>query len=161
MEELTILRVSQQDLSLFHINIRSLLLHYDEFHSLLTNLNIDFKVMALSEIKVSVDVPISDKIELPGYQFHHTPSNSADGGVGINVKFDLKANKRDDLSFTNDDFETIWIEIDNSKAKNILCCCAYRLPSSDISKFSDHFLENLSKLENENGLICIMGDFKI
>ena len=72
----------------------------------MTNLNTDFKVIGLSEIKASVDAPISDNIELPGYKFHHTPSNSAGGGVGIYVKSDLKANERDDLSFANDDFET-------------------------------------------------------
>ena len=161
IEELTNLQVFQEDLSLFHMNIRSLSLHHDEFHSLLTNLNTDFKVIGLSEIKVSVDTLIRDNIELPGYKFHHTPSNSAAGGVGIYVKSDLKANKRDDLSFVNENFETIWVEIDNSKAKNILCCCAYRHPSSDISKFSDHFQETFSKLENENKLIFIMGDFNI
>ena len=125
IEELTNLQVSQEDLSLFHMNIRSLSLHHDEFHSLLTNLNTDFKAIGLSEIKVSVDTLIRDNIELPGYKFRHTPSNSAAGGVGIYVKSDLKANKRDDLSFVNENFETIWVEIDNSKAKNILCCCAY------------------------------------
>ena len=127
----------------------------------MTNLNTDFKVIGLSEIKASVDTPISDNIELPGYKFHHTPSNSAAGGVGIYVKSDLKANKRDDLSFTNDDSETIWIEKDNSKAKYTLFCCAYRHPSSDISKFSDHFQETFSKLENENKLIFVIGDFNI
>ena len=161
IEELTNQQVSQEDLSLFHMNIRSLSLHHDEFHFLLTNLNTDFKVIDRSEIKASVDTPISDNIELPGCKFHHTPSNSAAGGLGIYVKSDLKANKRDDLSFTNDDFETIWIEIDNSKAKNILCCCAYRHPSSDISKFSDHFQETFSKLENDNKLIFVTGDFYI
>ena len=83
----------------------------------MTNLSSDFKVIGLSEIKASVDTPISDNIELFGYKSHHIPSNSTAGGVGIYVKSDLKANKRDDLSFTNDDFETIWIEINNSKAK--------------------------------------------
>ena len=145
-EELTNLHVSQDDFSLFHMNIRSLSLHHNEFHSLMTNLNTDFKVIGLSEIKASVDAPIIDNIKIPGYKFHHTLSTSAAAGVGIYVKSGLKANKRNELSFTNDDFETIWIEIDNSKAKNIPCRCAYRHPSSDISKFSDHFQETLSKI---------------
>ena len=71
IEELTNQQDSQEDLSLFHMNIRSLSLHHDEFHSLLTNLNTDFKVIDLSEIKDSVDTPISENIELPGYKFHH------------------------------------------------------------------------------------------
>ena len=52
-------------------------------------------------------------------KFHHTPSNSAAGGVGIYVKSDLKTNKRDDLSITNNDFETIWIEIDKTQRQKI------------------------------------------
>ena len=89
------------------MNIQSPSLHHDEFHSLLSNLNIDFKVIGLSEIKASIDAQISDSIELPGYKCHHTPSKSAADGVGIYVKCDLKANKRDYISFSNDDFETI------------------------------------------------------
>ena len=66
------------------MNIQSLSLHHNEFHSLLTNLNADFKVTGVSEIKAAVDTPISDNIELPGYKFHHTPYTiHAGGGVGI------------------------------------------------------------------------------
>ena len=34
--------------------------------------------------------------------------------------------KRTDLSVTDDEFETIWVEIINTKAENILYCYAYR-----------------------------------
>ena len=141
------------------MNIRSLSLHHDEFHALLSNLNIDFQVIGLSEIKVSNDAPVATNINLPGYKFHHTPSNSAAGGVGIYVKSNLTASKRDDLSFSNDDFETIWIKIENTKEKNVLSCCAYRHPSTDMSVFSDHLQEKLSLIQNENKLIFVMGDF--
>ena len=67
------LQASQEDLSLFHMNIRSLSLHRDEFHSLLTKLNTEFKVINLSEIKASVDAPIIDNIELPGYKIPPYP----------------------------------------------------------------------------------------
>ena len=88
-------------------------------------------------------------------------SHSAAGGVGIYVKANLPANKRDDLSISTVDFETVWIEIDNPKAKNILCCCAYRHPSSDIAKFTDHLQKTLSIANDENKLIHVMGDFNI
>ena len=81
--------------------------------------------------------------------------------VGIYVKSNLIANKRDDLCINDEDFETVWIEIENPKAKNILCCCAYRHPNSDISKFNDYFQMTLSNLAKENKLIAVMGDFNI
>ena len=63
------------------------------------------------------------------------------------------------MSASTVDFETIWIEIHNPKAKNILRCCAYRHPSSDIAKFTDHMQETLSIVNDENKLAHIMGDF--
>ena len=108
------LQVSQEDFSLFHMNIRSLSLHHDERTSFLSNLKGDFKVIGLSEVKASVDAITANSIGLPAYKFYYIPSNSAAGGVGIYVKSDLNAITREYLSFSNSDFETIWIEIDNS-----------------------------------------------
>ena len=148
IEELGSLEAADKDFSLLHIllHIRSLPLHFDELLGLLSNIDIDFKVIGLSEIKLPKDVPIRLKTDIPGYKFHHTSSNSASGGVGIYVKSNLTVDKRDDLSYCDNEFETIWIEIDNPKAKNILCCCAYRHPNTDTARFSEHFQEKLSKI---------------
>ena len=159
--EVSSLLSSSKDLSFFHMNIRSLTLHHDELQTLISSLNVNIQVIGLSEIKASFNAPIKTNIELPGYKFHFTPSQSSAGGVGIYVKTDLTANKRDDLSISNVDFESVWIEIENSKSKNILCCCVYRHPSSAITKFNDHLEETLHKVEKENKLVFIMGDFNI
>ncbi len=159
--EISSLITSNKDLSFFHMNIRSLSLHHDELQALITSLKANIQVIGLSEIKASFNVPIKTIIDLPGYKFHFTPSQSSAGGVGIYVKSELTANKRDDLSISNADFESVWFEIENSKSKNILCCCVYRHPSSAISKFNDHLEETLSKVEKENKLVLIMGDFNI
>ena len=46
---------------------------------------------------------------------------------------------RDDLSVVSDEYETLWVEIKTgSKAKNILCCCAYRHPNTDIKSFVEY-----------------------
>ena len=161
VQELASLEVSNKDFAIFHMNIRSLPLHYEELHALLSSLKTEFRVIGLSEIKVSTNVPLKSNVDLPGYKFYHTPSHSAAGGVGIYVKQNLAANKRDDLSVSDVDFETIWIEIDNPQSKNILCCCAYRHPSSDISKFTDHLQDTLSTIADEDKIVHIMGDFNI
>ena len=109
----------------------------------------------------TVDSPISRSTDIPGYKFHNTPSQSAAGGVGTYVKSNLKADKRLDLSTSTSDFETVWIEIQNTKSKNILCCCVYQHPSSDINEFKDHMQETITKIENENKLVFVMGDFNI
>ena len=91
----------------------------------------------------------------------HRTSLSAAGGVGIYVNSLLKANKRLDLSTNTCDFETVWIEIENAKSKNILCCCAYRHPSSEVATFNNHIQEILSIIANENKTTFIMGDFNL
>ena len=48
-----------------------------------------------------------------------------------------------------------------SKKYNIICCCAYRHPNSDITKFSQHLQETLCTVANEDKMIHIMGDFNI
>ena len=161
VEDVSTMPVSDKDLSIFHMNIRSLGLHIDELHALLSCLDVKFHVIGLSEIKSSFGSQVQTNPEISGYQFYNTPSHSSAGGVGIYVKSDLIANKRDDLCISNNDFETIWIEIKNSKTKNILCCCAYRHPSSDISKFAEYFQSTLTNLVKENKLVAIMGDFNI
>eukprot|EP00794_Sanderia_malayensis_P004109 gene4109-4667_t len=161
VEELEAMPVPDSDLSLLHMNIRSLSLYFDELNALLSCLNMNFQVIGLSETKATVGAQNKINIELPGYKFHESPSHSSAGGVGIYVKSNLTANKRDDLCIGDKDFEIVWIEVENPKAHNILFCCAYRHPNSEISKFTNYFQETLKNIAKENKLIAIMGDFNI
>ena len=54
-----------------------------------------------------------------------------------------------------------WVEIVNTKAKNILCCSAYRHPSFSRLRFKEHLESTLSQLTSENKSIFIMGVFNI
>ena len=143
------------------MNIRSRSLHYQEFHALLSSLKIDFQVFGLSEIKASMNAPIKSNLQLSGYTFYHTLSLSAAGGVGIYSKEISQHAKEKILSISNWEFETLWVETDNSRSKNILCCCAYRHPSSDTPKFTQHIQETLCFFANEDKIIHIIGDFTI
>ena len=100
------------------MNIRSHFLHLDKLHVFLSSLNINFQVIGLSEIECSTDAQAKTNVDLPGYKFHCTPSQSADDGVGVYVKSELKADQKDDLCVSDIDSETVWIEINDPKAKN-------------------------------------------
>ena len=69
--------------------------------------------------------------------------------------------KRIDLCATEDEFETLWIEVKNQKKKNILCCCSYRHPSSNPLKYREHLEFIFHKIAREKKNIFIMGDFNI
>ena len=98
---------------------------------------------------------------LHGYNLLSQPSSSAAGGVAPYTSKSLNAVKGTDLSVTNEEFETVWVEIKNIKSKNILCCCAYSHPSSSPERFTEHIETVLHNLVRENKNIFILGDFNI
>ena len=61
------------------------------------------------------------------------PSERSCGGCVLDVNSRLDHHVRDDLSVTENDNETIWIETNNHKSQHLLCCRLYRDPSSDIT----------------------------
>ena len=86
---------------------------------------------------------------LHGNNLHSQPSRSAAGGVVLYTSKSLNAVKRTDLSVTDEEFETVWVEIKNIKSKSILCCCAYRYPSSSPERFTEHIETILHNLARE------------
>ncbi len=61
--------ISDNDLSLFHMNVRSLSCHFDELHSVQVNLKIGFDVVAVTETSNSFDHPLSTNVDIAGYTF--------------------------------------------------------------------------------------------
>ena len=56
-------------------------------------------------------------VNIYGYVLHSQHSKSSAGGVALYVKFNLDHFIREDLSVLEDEFETLWVEIKNSKVK--------------------------------------------
>ena len=63
------------------------------------------------------------------------PSKNSCGGCTIYFNSQLDHLVRNDLSALEEEYETLWVEINNHKAKNFLFCCLYGHPSSDVSLF--------------------------
>ena len=160
LPELPSLQLSSSDFSILHTNIRSLSLHYDELVSLSAHTKLNLDVIGVSEIWHSNDNPISSNVEIPGYTVFKTKSVTQNGGVGLYIRDSLTYNPRIDLDSCTDDFETVWVEIDNEGDKNFLICCVYRHPSSNVDNLTSHFQNHLSKLSPDK-LSFIMGDFNV
>ena len=143
---------------LFHINLRSLSAHIDEMQALLIPLKIRFDVIGVSETKEQADGFLKN-VTLSGYVLHSQHSSSSAGGVALYVKEDLQHMIRDDLNTCEDEFETIWIEIKNSRSQNVLCGCAYRHPNTNVDKFNDYINQTMEKISIENKLLFLMSDF--
>ena len=130
-ERLT-LQASSSYFSLFHIKVNSLDAHLSDLQATLAYLNFLFHIIGISETREHISTGFKMNKNLDGFTLHSQvePSKSDAGGVAIYTSKSLNAFKRADLSITDDDFETVWVEMVNTKNKNILCCCAYGHPSS-------------------------------
>ena len=142
---------------LFHVNLRSSTAHFDELHTLLGNLKIPFDFIGITETKqckdndfltnVTIQIIICTAnlhlVMLEEWLFMSSPVRT--------VHQDL----------TEQEYAALWTEIKNPKSKSILCCCTYRHPNTDISKFTKYLSSCLSKIKSEDKLVFIMGDFNI
>ena len=148
--------------SLFHVNIRSLTKHFSELHLLINSTKIPLDIIGITESKQTIGMDFALNVNMDGYNIHTQPTQSSHGGIAMYLKKTLDYKIRDDLSVVSDEYETLWVEINTgSKAKNILCCCAYRHPNTDIKSFIEYMDNTLQKLEKSNKTIFVMGDFNI
>ena len=145
------------------MNLRSLSLNYDELCSLLVELKLPFDIIGITETKEQWGKGFLTNVSMSGYGVYSQPSKSSAGGTAIYVRSNLSHRLRPDLSALEEEFETVWVEIENIKSKNILCCCAYRHPNTDTNKFVKYFENTYAKLDEnkEDKLIFILGDFNI
>ena len=139
--ELGKLNVTSQinNCSLFHVNIRSLTKHFEELHSLLYSCKIPFDVIGIFEFKQPVNKNFLTNVNLHEYQLHFQPTKSACSGVAMYVKKSLDHKVLNHVNALEDEFETLWIEVNTRpKCENIIVCCTYRHLDTDANKFIEY-----------------------
>ena len=129
---------------------------------MLTQINSDFDVINITETSEKKDSSFPTNVSLNGYKYPYTTSsNFFKGGVAIYIKDCFTSFKRENLCQSNDQFETVWVEINQENSKNILLGCIYRHPGSDSSILTDHLNQTLLSIANENKNVFISGDLDI
>ena len=155
--------ISDDNLSMLNVNIRSICKNLDSLKDYLHCCNIRFNVIGIAETWLN-DKP-HDYFQMNGYNLElHNRDNNRGGGVCLYVDDKINYSVRHDLNKMKhpDKTETLFIEIDRPKAKNVVIGVVYRSPDQDVRIFNQFVEDLLSKLtKNENKLIYIMGDFNI
>ena len=108
---------------------------------LITNLEHNFSVIALSETWTSTQVTNKRLPELRNYQpFYATQGTTTKIGCGFYVKkgLNIKSRRDLDLAYHDDDneFQSCWIEILNRKEPNNIIGVYYRHPKKTRMTFS-------------------------
>ena len=149
------------ELSLFHVNIRSLNSKHLQLCQFIELIILDFDVIVLSEVW-STNINFYSNI-LPGYTFYYDlPVDSTVGGVGIFVKADLVQHEVPQYKLPNSStnrVENIWLEI--VKDKHYIIGGIYRHPNQNISIFRDSFDPVLNRLSSQKYPCLIAGDINI
>ena len=150
---------SDKSFSVLHLNIRSL--QANALSNFLCDLQYQFSLIGLTETKQKTGKDQTSNTTLPGYNFISQPSESHAGGSGFFIQENINFDIRRDLSKVTEDFESLWIEVDNVNKRNIVCGVIYRHPNSNVDNFLSYIFDLISKIHKENKFCIIMGDFNI
>ena len=154
-------KFSKKSFSLIHLNIASLQLHIDELRTLLSLLNHPFDAICITETRLHDDNSLSN-IQIQGYDFVHTKTLTQCGGAGIYIKTSIEYELLNKYSISNMNIsESVFLEIKNTKRKNIVIGCIYR-HHTPVSDFLETFLNDvLEKVTKSNKICALIGDFNV
>ena len=151
---------SNKAFSLLNCDIRSIQANFDNLVQLLSDLNFPFNIISISETWLRSSEQIAN-FDLPGYSFLSQSTTLRAGGVGLYIKNGIQYNVRHDLSFSTDESEMLWIEIESDLNSNMICGVVYRHASSNLETFLNNFYSVIGKISQERKLCLISGDFNI
>ena len=160
-------KVTQNSVSYFHLNCRSLSSNWESFYDLICDLhdeNFSFDYIGVSEVfKCDKDL----RLVLPGFHKLITRSRVEDnhGGVGLFIKQNIQFKIREDLSiFIPHVFESFFIEVLSDTNKNTIVGVIYRpntQPKADMDIFTSTLFDLVNIINAEKKQSTIMGDFNI
>ena len=150
-------------MTLLHLNISSLPYRNDEFTELLSDLEISFKIVGITESRLTTTRDPMNDIKIPDYSTEHMPTKWNKGGALLYISKDLNYKSRNNLKLYKDkNLESAFIEVLSKSDKNTIIGCIYKHPNLAIQEFMDTFLQPLlDNLSYENKNVILMGDFNI
>ena len=153
-----------ENLSLLHLNIRSLNTNFEDFRNLLQETDFPFNIICLTETWFSdKSFQENSNFHLLNYDAIHLErkTQKRGGGVLIYVKTNLMYKIRNDLSISDCDREILSIEIINNEGKNFIISCCYKPPNGNVKKFNEFLNHIFECANNENKGIFTLGDFNM
>ena len=162
INEINALKTKENHFGILHLNIASLNKHVDGLSNLISLMKLNFPIIDLSEHKIGLNTPINN-ISLPGYAFCFDETKSNHGGTGFFINEMYLYTKQSDLNILLDkNLELIFIELKLPQKRNFLSGFIYKHLHMSISDFNLTYLTPLlEKLNNEDKLYFLMGDFNI
>jgi hypothetical protein len=154
---------NKPNLTVLHLNIRSLSKNFNELQSLIKSLDDPPNFIGVTETWLKPHN--ASLFPLDGYtHVYLTRPAKAGGGVSLFIKDTINFSTRLDLNSMDSLAEMLWIEIDGKDIclnKNLIMGAIYRPPGSGISDFTALLTDRLKGITLENKSLIYMGDFNI
>ena len=142
------------------MNVRSLSKNFDSFQQFIQSLKDKPHIILITETWLDNDPPNS--YALDNYSFEATSKTGFRGkGAAIYIHSSLVYLRRSDLESNIEQFQSVFIEINNIQNRNILLGTVYRSPSFPTIEFTNYLEQILDKINHEHKLCLLGGDFNI
>ena len=122
-----------------------------------------YDIIAISETKIIKQVSFLNNSHLNDYYFEFTLTETTSGGTLLYIANYLLFKCRNDLNiYKNNELESAFNDIVNSRKSNIIAGAIYRHLSMDLIDFNwNHLNKLLENISNEQKSLFLLGDFNV
>ena len=136
--------INQSDLTFIHLNIYSLALHIDKLKLFLSLIKTKFDIICISESRVTINNSLTTNVNIPGYNFQHTPTESKAGASLMYISDKISYKMRNDLNiYCSKLLASVFIEVLIPNKQNQLIGTVYKHPSMNVLKFNHEYLTDI------------------
>ena len=123
------------DRSFFHLNISSLIFHFDELLVLMAENKFNFDFLGISETRLKLNRNSLNPISIPSYNTEHTPTEPSNGGTLLHIKHGINYKLRKDLQiYKSKELESTFVEVlePGMSKNNMIIGCIYCHPPMEL-----------------------------
>ena len=151
---------TKSDLTVYHLNVRSLWANFDIVLNEIDSMNIKFDLLCFTESWVNDNT--KDLIAIDNYKSYHSlrADGRRGGGISVFLNDRLKSKLFVDATFNTEIIESLFLEVEISNSRKMLIGVIYRPPNAVHRLFSEKLSEILSLFQFSSYInIAITGDF--
>ena len=153
-----------ENLSIIHLNIRSLHKNIDRLKDFLKDIKGKFSVIILSGTWIDDDkAGLNSSLHIPNYSFIHEKrkTNHKGGELGIYVHKTLDYKILPNLTKNTENIETFTREMKNKNSKNISISTVYWVPRGNQSKFLEEIEQVVQNSKHYTKSFFLVGDLNL
>ena len=128
-EMAALFKYTNKHFSFFHLNISSPPFRFKELSTLITEHNLKFDFLRISESRLKLNQNLLTSVQLPGYNIDYTPTECNNGRTLLYVKKRINHKLQKDFQiYKLKQLESTFLEVVQKKER-IIIGCLYRHPS--------------------------------